>query len=264
MYGLRIEMLHMDAPGRRWWARAVSAASALALHGALIAAFSMGASAGKRPQQGGSSTYPRRIVSAEDDAVSVIMIVDPTAPSVGQGIAAPPTSLRAMTSKDLAVPRLIRISVDRLPLPNSESDGNGAATATTSVDGVERALLFGRYIDQIDARIQRAWVRPHGSPGGQSLSGLGNDPTAVRFKCRVQIEQSASGRVLEVALISCDSNPQWQQSLVDAIDAASPLPAPPSRSVFARSLVLNFASVVPAEGPLVPSAAPVGTSSGVR
>jgi hypothetical protein len=50
------------------------------------------------------------------------------------------------------------------------------------------------------------------------------------------------GEVLEVTLLECDSSPEWQQSLVNAIDAASPLPAPPNQSVFARSLVLNFTS----------------------
>lgn len=103
-------------------------------------------------------------------------------------------------------------------------------------------MLFGRYVNQIAQRINRAWVRP-GIDGSQA------------FKCRAQIVQSRAGTVLEVTLVSCDSSPDWQQSLVNAIQAASPLPAPASTSVFTRSLVLDFTSAA------LPDGSPLRTAS---
>jgi hypothetical protein len=93
-----------------------------------------------------------------------------------------------------------------------------------------RAALFGRYIGQIQARIERAWMRPR--------TAIGDD----YFECRVQVQQSARGVVLEVTLKECNGGPRWQLSLVSAIQGASPLPAPPDPSVFASSLELSFSS----------------------
>jgi hypothetical protein len=48
--------------------------------------------------------------------------------------------------------------------------------------------MLGRYIGQITARIQRAWIRPR-TPIGSDL-----------FACRVRIIQDRSGGVTEVEL----------------------------------------------------------------
>jgi hypothetical protein len=99
-----------------------------------------------------------------------------------------------------------------------------------------RAVLFGRYSGQIDARIARAWRRPR-SPVAVAETG-----GEVPFRCQVRIAQDNAGNVKEVQLVACNGSIAWQMSLVMAIQQASPLPAPPSPSVFTNILVLNFES----------------------
>jgi hypothetical protein len=94
----------------------------------------------------------------------------------------------------------------------------------------EHVLMFGRYVGQIDARIQRAWLRPRTS----IVSGS--------FFCRVRIAQERSGHVQEIEILKCNDDPSWQLSLVHAIQSASPLPAPPDPGVFRPMLTLEFSS----------------------
>jgi hypothetical protein len=101
--------------------------------------------------------------------------------------------------------------------PTAEATGNEAG----------RAVLFGRYMGQIRARIERAWDYPV-------------TPVAATFDCKVQIKQTIHGDVQEVTLQHCGDDPAWQTSLVHAIQRASPLSAPPDQSVFTELVTLNF------------------------
>jgi hypothetical protein len=100
--------------------------------------------------------------------------------------------------------------------------------ASSQTEGAGNALMFGRYMGQISARIERAWLRPRSSIG------------AERFFCRVRIEQDTAGGVREVDLAQCNGDMRWQLSLVRAIQSASPLPAPPDPAVFTRTFHLTF------------------------
>ena len=102
-----------------------------------------------------------------------------------------------------------------------------AVTAEASGDAAGRAMLFGRYMGQVKARIERAWIKP-------------STATFVSFQCKVQIKQSKQGDVQEVTLQRCGNDSAWQLSLVKAIQSASPLSAPPDESVFTELLTLNF------------------------
>jgi hypothetical protein len=245
----------------------LAAAAAIAFHAILIGAFTMGASAGKREHRAGPEGDAVPIPDA-GEVVSAMIFMDPAAISSQGGIAVPRTPLKELRAKDFLTPHLMRLAEPRVPSSNGASDDRGDVTANMVVDGAQRTLLFGRYVNQIDARIERAWVRPQARPGGPSLwdtkGGRAGREVGAPFRCRVQILQSGSGHVLEITLLSCDSSPEWQQSLVDAIDAASPFPAPPSPSVFARSLVLNFTSAVPSAGRIEPAAAEGRAPLGVR
>ena len=108
----------------------------------------------------------------------------------------------------------------------SEDEQHPTNTAGESDAG--RALMFGRYVGQITARIQRAWVRPR-TPIASDL-----------FACRVRIVQDRSGNVMEIELARCNGDIRWQTSLVTAIQSASPLPAPPDPGVFSRTLTIEF------------------------
>jgi hypothetical protein len=97
-------------------------------------------------------------------------------------------------------------------------------------DEATRALMLGRYVGQITARIERAWLRPR--------SAL----DAGMFTCRARILQDETGRVLDIGLRDCNGDAKWQESLVRAIQSASPLPAPPEPNVFRRILILELGS----------------------
>ncbi len=88
--------------------------------------------------------------------------------------------------------------------------------------------MAGRYIGQINARIDRAWMRPR-TPIG-----------APTFSCRVRIAQDHTGQVLAVTLERCNGDARWRRSLVRAIELASPLPAPPDPAVFAPIVHMSF------------------------
>jgi TonB C terminal len=100
----------------------------------------------------------------------------------------------------------------------------------TVADAARFSKLYGRYVGQIAARIDRAWLRPRTAIG------------APTFSCQVRISQDASGNVQELILEDCNGDSRWQLSLVNAIQSASPLPAPPDPDVFSRTLHLAFNS----------------------
>lgn len=111
----------------------------------------------------------------------------------------------------------------------SGTDENAPPEEATGDGSAGRALLFGRYMGQIKARIERAWSYP---PITSTDS----------FECRVQIKQDHRGQVQEVTLQRCGEDPAWQLSLVQAIQQASPLSGPPDDSVFTEIVTMQFAS----------------------
>ena len=118
-----------------------------------------------------------------------------------------------------------------------------ASEATVEIgDGTERARLVGIYTGQIQARVERVWRRPRSSVNEQASPKTAAD-TDESFQCQVQIVQDVRGYVQEVLLPNCNGTVAWQRSLVIAIQQASPLPAPPSPTVFTHSIALNFVGV---------------------
>ena len=112
-----------------------------------------------------------------------------------------------------------------------DADSSGPQPpVTTTVDQSGYLAMYGRYTSQASARVERAWVRPR-------------IPIAAgQFFCTVRIEQSPNGEVRSTELIDCNGDSKWQQSLVNAIEAASPLPAPSDPAVFVTQLMLVFSA----------------------
>ena len=131
----------------------------------------------------------------------------------------PQPPIRSLARPQISAPTVTSIEVvdERAA---SEADG----------DQMGHSMLFGRYMGQISARVERAWARPR------------SVPTDGSFACRVQITQDEHGNVREVTLEKCTEDPQWQVSLVRAISAASPFPAPPDPAVFSNLLRMEFDS----------------------
>ncbi len=188
---------------RRWPIALLGGAASVLLHGLLFVPVLLGAPA---PEQ--APKVPRE---------STLILVQTQ-------IAAPaPEGPSDTWEVRLSAPApLAAVVVEEIDFPREQLASDASAADPRLV------ALFGRYIGQIDARVQRAWIRPRTAVP----SGL--------FECRVQISQDPTGRVLEIELVRCNGDIGWQTSLVHAIQGASPLPAPPDPSVFSPQLTLDF------------------------
>ena len=147
--------------------------------------------------------------------------------------------------RPLSPPALMSVAVTAQPklpldgLPAGPSDAQDALVKQAA-DAAGFGAMYGRYVGQIRARIDRAWQRPRTAIG------------APIFQCQAQVDQDSVGRVQEVTLVQCNGDSRWQVSLVHAIEAASPLPAPPTAAVFTHRLLLEFRAT--AYSPGAPSA----------
>ena len=121
------------------------------------------------------------------------------------------------------------------PLEDDVADPENSAGANQIDPG--RQILFGRYVGQITARIDRAWMRPRAPIEDAAL-----------FTCRVRITQNRVGVVQEIELVRCNGPARWQTSLVQAIQSASPLPAPPDADVYSDRVTLDLQSATFAPG----------------
>ncbi len=128
-------------------------------------------------------------------------------------------SATAITPASLVRPTMQPVHVDLADIPVHRSADPGLAA------------LYGRYLRQIHARIDRAWLRPRRAIG------------AAVFRCQVEVRQDREGIVQDVTLQRCNGTAHWQRSLVQGIVAASPLPAPPEPAVFAHRVILHFEAV---------------------
>jgi len=143
----------------------------------------------------------------------------------------------------LPQPALAKVARPHLTAANLDLSDEPENRIPTEANGDEpgRSMLFGRYMGQISARVERAWIRPR------------SVPSAGKFTCRAQITQDRKGQVQEVTLQECTNDPRWQVSLVRAINGASPFPAPPDLSVFSNLITVEFDS-----DPYVPGASEEG------
>jgi hypothetical protein len=236
-------------PQRRFWPPgAIGLVGTLVFHLLVVQSVLLGSRTHKvRPpeEQGPGATL---VKSASDPAEALILIEMPST------ALAPKALLDDLASAGSAPKNLLVTLINPAPLPRIEipqdalGDTHDAAASVDSGDPAARAQLFGIYSGQIDARIKRAWRRPrspvnsgtnppHDSNARSSNGGLQPDAT---FRCQVRILQDAQGFVQEVQMLDCNGSAAWRQSLVAAIFGASPLPAPPSPTVFSHALTMTF------------------------
>lgn len=227
----------------RWSSHAIGACGALVLHAMLFQAASLGARAAKprTPQETGPGASA--IVSGADLTMTLVFVHLP-------GVAHSDMLEELASRGDAAANAAIQvISPDPTPAFDieAEADADMTSEALQSVgDPATRSLLFGRYTGQINARIERAWLKPRSAVAAEAEADRSaNDASSSNegrelFRCTARISQDAHGNVKEVELMRCNGTLAWQQSLVNAIQGASPLPAPPSPTVFTNALTLTF------------------------
>ena len=232
-------------PARRSWSKALGLAGTLCLHGLVFQSLMYGTRTLtiKPPDQQG--TGASRLASDVPPAETLILI-NPIEPVVTPIDSPVDLSSSGALAIDL---RIAILSPDPLPvlkIPDSEKTKDRAADLAIDTSDVEgRAQMFGRYTGQINARIERAWRRPR-SPVSGAVSDEPQQPSTGAvvneepFSCEVRIVQDARGYVQETLLLKCNGSPEWQRSLIVAINQSSPLPAPPIPSVFSSALTLTF------------------------
>lgn len=205
---------------RRWKASVVAGAATVALHLVFLTSVEWGLGAARLK----NVTPPKTMVPGGrvgDDGFAMEWILIEDQPSQrGSGTPRPIEDLES---------RLPPVTLDQKPVPQTVVEGEEAqAQANAAAAQAGSSDLYGLYVHQIYARIERAWLRPR-TPIG-----------ARKFSCSARIEQDEAGRVLDVRLRGCKGDARWRQSLVDAVRSAVPLPFPPDPKVFRRVITLSF------------------------
>ena len=88
------------------------------------------------------------------------------------------------------------------------------------------AGLGAQWAQAIQARVQRAWIRPPSAKAG--------------LDCLVIVTQVPGGTVVRAAVRTCNGDEAVKQSIEAAVFRASPLPPPPDPALFERTLELRF------------------------
>lgn len=143
-------------------------------------------------------------------------------------------ALRSQLAR-LEIPLVMPDQPRMIDLSSANADAETSTQTDVDPGNAEfRARMSGRYIAQINARIERAWA------DATETAHLGNTSDSDTFVCRVQVRQDERGNVQEVLLLACNGTEAWRHSLVVAINQSSPLPAPPIPTVFKRALTMTF------------------------
>jgi colicin import membrane protein len=91
---------------------------------------------------------------------------------------------------------------------------------------VRTGPAMSSWIQQITARIQRAWIRPPSARAG--------------IDCTLNVTQVPGGEIVSVKLGSCNGDEAVRESIEAAAYRASPLPPPPDPALFERDLEIHF------------------------
>lgn len=200
----------------------------LLAHLLLLTPVFWGSGASQLPRPPDATGASANAGSAQDMSTESLVLIELN--TVTQ-IPAAPTSM-AQLPPLAAPPSLLQLlGPNSLPLVPILSDPDGEIAQSSAADVLARTRLAGIYESQIRDRIERAWRRPR--------TALVDD----LFQCQIKVWQDAQGHVQRVALQECEGTPEWFDSIVNAVKAASPLPAPPNPKVFADSFQMRFTSV---------------------
>jgi len=217
-------------PAARWPIRTVGIAATVLVHLLISAPLVLGVAAHKSRQP--SQTGPGSVeFSARGERVESMILLDLSALDLrsAQGAAEP-----QIDSEGIELKELERALASLDPSPPAELLIEDAVEAETSNkaagDPAGAAALFGNYMGQVSARIERAWRTPrHAIEGGY-------------FDCTAHIGQDRRGNVLSIDLQGCNGDEIWKKSLISAIRRSSPLSSPPEPWLFTPTVNLKFSA----------------------
>ncbi len=114
---------------------------------------------------------------------------------------------------------------------NAEAEQRRAAAAAqqaaASAAANEANTLVNEYLATLQSVVTQSWRRPPNTPPG--------------IRCMLRVRQIPGGEVIGVTIASpCNAAGQIQQSILEAVERASPLPYSGFESVFQRELLFNF------------------------
>jgi colicin import membrane protein len=114
-----------------------------------------------------------------------------------------------------------------------EADRQAELQRSLEAEEKRNALLssgaMASWIQQITARITRAWIRPQSARAG--------------IDCTLLVTQVPGGEVVSVRVTSCNGDQAVRESIEAAAYRASPLPPPPDPAMFDRNLEIRFRPV---------------------
>lgn len=108
----------------------------------------------------------------------------------------------------------------------SQADLKKSIEAEERLDAARASGAMSSWAAQIQARIQRAWIRPPSARAG--------------IDCTLYVTQVPGGEIVNVRLGTCNGDDAVKQSILDAAYRASPLPAPADPALFERNLEVTF------------------------
>jgi colicin import membrane protein len=117
-------------------------------------------------------------------------------------------------------------AVARKQQQQAEDDLQRQLASEAERQQAERAGLLDEYIRLIQNKIERNWTRPLSAQPG--------------LDCLVSVVQLPTGDVIEARVTKCNGDDAVTRSIEAAVRQASPLPPPPSRSLFERNLNVRF------------------------
>jgi hypothetical protein len=206
---------------------AIGALSSLALHSLLFSPVLFGGVRHKATDpERGYARPEKEPNNSEQSALMLVQVPDPELDDQRSFLSSNDIVLASVSMPEAAPPSASLLD------DTDDEPGDSDASAIEST----RAQMVGRYVGQINARILRAWVRPR----IPLETGM--------FACQVKVSQERDGHVREIELMRCNGDGAWQTSLVNAIQSASPLPAPPDPKVFATTVVLELTSATYSPG----------------
>jgi colicin import membrane protein len=108
----------------------------------------------------------------------------------------------------------------------SSANNKGYNSDKPSLSNNERMAFLRAYRDDVYNSVYSNWIRPSYSKRG--------------WECKVHVTQTNTGKVINVKIISCQGDTDFQDSVKKAIFKSSPLPLPKHPSLFNDTVEIKF------------------------